>query len=129
MGGVVKGVKSALKGAEGATKGLLKSGLEMASGRPDQAVKTLVTSQHNGVMDTLKGGHEIGKAVVPVAGAVAGGFFGGPVGSMVGGQAGTAVAGEMGKMDGVFDEMKIATNDNDFGRANGDLAAGFGPFA
>lgn len=125
--GIAKGLKSGLKGAKTALKGTLKSGLELASGRPDKAVKTLFTSHHNGAMDTLKGGHEIGKAVVPAAATVAGGFFGGPAGAMLGSSLGGAAKEDMKQFDGVFDQMKIADNREDFGDNNALLAMVWAP--
>ena len=55
-------------------------------------------------------------------------MFGGPVGAMVGGQVGQMAAADMSQLDGTFDQMKISTNDNDFGPRNGDIAAGAGVF-
>lgn len=124
-----KGLKSAFKGATTQAKGLLKSGAQLATGRPDKAVGTLITSQHNGTMDVLKGGHEIGKAVVPVAATVVGGYFGGPAGAMLGNQLGKSAKEDMSQFDGVFDQMKIGDNQDSFGDANAQLAFGGGPFA
>ncbi len=121
MGGIAKGLETGLKSATG----LLKSGVKLAEGKPDEAVKTL----HNSVMDGLKSGHEVTKAVVPAAATVVGGVYGGPAGAMLGNNLGNTVSGAMGEMDGTFDELKVATNDSQYGPRNGDLAAGIGPFA
>ena len=123
-----KGLKSGLKGLTTTVKGSLKSGLELASGRPDKAVSTLFTSHHNGAMEALKGGHQIGEAVVPVAATVVGGYFGGPAGAMLGNQVGNAAKQDMKQFDGVFDQMKIAENQDNFGNNNAMLAMGAGPF-
>lgn len=120
MGGIGKGIKAGLDGA----KNILKSGVKLAEGKPDEAFASL----HNGVMDGLKGGHHVAKAVVPVAGTVVGGMFGGPAGAMLGSEVGNMAANDMSQLDSTFDQMKIATNDNDFGPRNGDIAAGTGVF-